>query len=402
MVRHGYSLRDHYDDTEDLEAIARACVAQLISTSNSPNFDSFSLVGKGQLLDGVIYEFEDNLDNPSQRQHILIWLATHPQTVNWEAIVDYYPPLLNLLSCRSKILFAYYQARQSYQEARQFYTKLEPIVQDFSHWKAKQNEWLKPQLENLAQQKGDRTRGNRIKQLLNDSQGELSDRVEAYLEEVTDKRLENKLKQLSQWRLQTLEEWLVQMPLIGVNYARCLRDIQIQLTTIEINVLNYQAALNSLQALNPSNDNLTFLENFLIEDCDRYQQQIRYDLDYLSSGKALLDPTIESIRGLVEIEAQKQQLVEDLAEKERDRSIEVWVTVVGSGLAVSGLTSQILPEPVQPVFEYYHLKNYQQHWYGSPASLLFLNVLVHSLIGILSAILVAVVAKGAIEKFIRF
>jgi small-conductance mechanosensitive channel len=78
------------------------------------------------------------------------------------------------------------------------------------------------------------------------------------------------------------------------------------------------------------------------------------------------------------------------------------VTVVGSGLAVSSLTSAIVAEPVQSIFAYYHLKNYQQTWYGNPASLLFLNVLFHSLVGILSAILVAVVAKEAIEKFIRF
>jgi hypothetical protein len=46
----------------------------------------------------------------------------------------------------------------------------------------------------------------RIKQILEDSQGNLIDRLEAYFQEFNDKRLEAKLKQLYQWRLQTLED----------------------------------------------------------------------------------------------------------------------------------------------------------------------------------------------------
>lgn|GEM_PF-5301532 len=45
-------------------------------------------------------------------------------------IEDY---LLNLLCCRSKILFAYHQARLCYWEARQLYSKIETQVQIFNH-----------------------------------------------------------------------------------------------------------------------------------------------------------------------------------------------------------------------------------------------------------------------------
>jgi hypothetical protein len=60
-----------------------------------------------------------------------------------------------------------------------------------------------------------------------------------------------------------------------------------------------------------------------------------------------------------------------------------------------------MPEPIQPLLNNYQVK-YEQTWYGNQASLLAMNVLFHSMIGILSAMLVAVVFRGAIDGFIRF
>ncbi len=59
-----------------------------------------------------------------------------------------------------------------------------------------------------------------------------------------------------------------------------------------------------------------------------------------------------------------------------------------------------MPQSAELLFDYYQIKNYQQHWYGTPFSLLLLNLLFHSALGILFAILVAIVARGAIAKFI--
>ncbi|MEM7590134.1 MAG: hypothetical protein AAF383_01190 [Cyanobacteria bacterium P01_A01_bin.83] len=159
--------------------------------------------------------------------------------------------------------------------------------------------------------------------------------------------------------------------------------------------------MHRLQQLGSPTDDLGFLANFLNNDSWQYQKQIEYDLKYLNSGKTLFDRTIESIRGLLSIDAQKQQIIEDLAEGERDRRIEFLLTVVGSGLAVSALTSAIMPELVQPLFKS-HNEQYQQTWYGNPANLLTINVFLHSVIGIVTAIFVAVVFRRAIESFWAF
>ena len=229
----------------------------------------------------------------------------------------------------------------------------------------------------------------------------ISNKTTAYLEQYNDRRLKARLQQLSQQQLQQLEQWLVQIPENSVNYTLCLRDIKTQLTTIEINRQNYQISLEILKNL-PDGDDLVFWSKFLTVDSHRFQQQVSYDLEYLLPGKELFEPTIDSIRGLVEISAQKQQIAAEKKEKERERSIGVWVTVVGSGLAVSGMSSSIRPQSAELLFDYYQLENYQQHWYGNPFSLLFLNLLFHSAIGILSAILVGIFARGALSQFISF
>ena len=330
------------DYKQNTETNARAILASLIANNERKDAKRFFLRGEGKLLGGKIYEFTESVNNPLENNHLLVWLANDVQTVDEEARGDYYQPLVDLLCSQKKIQFAYYQARQRYKKGEQYYQRIEPIVQQFSQWQT------------------------------------------------------NKTQQLQQ-----LEEWLVQIPENSVNYNLCLRDIKTQLTTIEINSQNYQTSLQRLQNLNPDGNDLVFWSNFLTVDSHRFQQQISYDIEYLLPGKELFEPTIDSIRALVEISAQKQQIAAEKKEKERERSIGVWVTVVGSGLAVSGISSSVMSQqPAELLFDYSQLKNYQQHWYGNPFSLLFLNLLFHSVIGILSAILVGIFARGVIAKFI--
>ena len=509
------------DSTQGTESIARAILAQLIPNRAPPsasprdriNADSFSLVGKGILLGGTIYEFTENLSNPVRNNHILVWLATSSsQTVSKEAKDNHYWSLVNLLCSQKKIQFAYYKARQQYYNERRVYGQIEPIVQEFSQWNSLKNQWLQTELKDLIKKTRNRKRKKALEGLLNESSSELSDletkglmqrvtaylqkfndrrlenilkklsqqqlaisqkqdelkvlieetfsnnqkkelkgssnesstqlndleanrsgervttnsqqhdnrrledtlkqlsqqqlqisqrqdelkvlideirslkqkkelkgssnesstqlndleanelmqRVTAYLQKFNDRRLEDILKHLSQRQLEILEKRLVQIPTISVNYDRCLRDIKTQLTTIQINRINYQTALKQLQNLQPHTDNLGFLGKFITEDCDLFERQIQYDLDYLASGKELLKPTIDSIRSLVDIQAQKRQLANDLAEKERDRSVEVWVTVVASGLAVSSLSSNAMPKPVELLLAHSEVKDYQK------------------------------------------
>ncbi len=388
------------DPSQNTETNANAIIAQLIAHNKRNDADRFFLRGKGVLLGGKIYEFTENLSNPLENNHLLVWLANDVQTVDEEAKGDYYQPLVDLLCSQKKIQFAYYQARQRYKKGEQYYRQVEPIVQKFSQWETEKDRQLQQELKELKT----KTRNRKLKRLLSelsdDSAMAISNKTIAELEQYNDRRLEAKLQQLSQQQLQQLEQWLVQIPENSVNYTLCLRDIKTQLTTIKINSQNYQTSLQRLQNLNTNGDDLVFWSKFLTADSYRFQQQVSYDIEYLLPGKELFEPTIDSIRGLVEILAQKQQIVAEKKEKERERSIEVWVTVVGSGLAVSSISSTVKPQSAELLFDYYQIENYQQHWYGNPLSLLLLNLLFHSVIGILSAILVGIFARGAIAKFI--
>ena len=451
--------------------IALTSIKSFIGSSDE-NYLIPELIGQGRFLGSNIYEFENDVFDPTQRIHFLVWFATSRETIAREKSGKYCIPLYQLLCSRHKIQFVYDRARREYQRARQLYGEIEPIINEFSWLKIEQNEWLKQELRKMKRNTRNRQLRqqielllarseqnewlkdelnkikistndcqlqqqidmllnrselntpeqnewlkdelNKIKTSTNDCQlqqqidillnrlgFELSDLVEEHIQQVSNKRLEAKLRQSQQRRLQKLENWLIQIPQKSVDYARCLRNIQTNLITININARNYERYEKHLQDLALPEDDLGFWTNFLADDCSQYREQIGYDLEYLTSGKALFERTIDSVRGLVAIDAQKQQLAEDIAEEERDRRIELWVTVVGSGLAVSALTSAIMPEPVQLLLEHYHIE-YKHTWYGNQGSLLAWNVIFHSTIGILAAILVAIVFRSVIESFSRF
>ena len=383
----------------DYAAIATASVKAIAKTDNDATVPN--LVGKGKLLGGEIYQFAGDRIDPTLRKHILVWLLSSSKTLELEAEGSYYNPLVNLLCSYHKIEFAYYQARQAYKQARRLYGEIEPIINNFSQLKTKQNQWLNNEITQLKDKTGDRRLKQIITTLLSSPEAELSDRIKEHLQKFHNKKLENKLIESQQQKLDRLEQWLIRVPQTSVDYARCLRDIESHLTTIEVNALNYERELHRLQQMGSPTDDLGFLANFLNNDCWQYQKQIEYDLKYLNSGKTLFDRTIESIRGLLTIDAQKQQIIEDLAEGERDRRIEFLLTVVGSGLAVSALTSAIMPELVQPFLKS-HNEQYQQTGHWNQASLLAANVFLHSAIGIVTAIFVAVVFRRAIESFWGF
>ena len=538
------------DSNQNTEEFAREIVAKLIANSDRSNVDNFSLVEKGILLRGTVYEFTEYLSDPRKNIQILVWLSSNQFTLEQEKKGYYYEPLIQLLCAQKKIQFAYYQAREKYKDQKKVYSQIEPIAQEFSHWNLKKGQWLQTELKDLIkkthnnkqkkalqellnkpstevndleangliqriiaylqqakdrrventlkelsqqqlqilqrqqklkiliekllsnqqkqelkkfpnksstdlnnleanhsgeciitypQQHDDRRLENKLKELSqqqleslekqenlkvlieeilsskqkkepkessNESSSELTEleaneliqRVTVYLEKHQDRRLEQILKQLSQRQLESLEKRLVQIPTISVNYDLGLRDIKLQITTIQSNRINYQNALKQLQNLQPHTDDLGFLNKFITEDCPHFEKQIQYDLKYLASGKELFQPTINSINNLVNIQVQKRQTAKDLAEKERDRSIQVWVAVVASGLAVSSLSSNAMPKPIELFIEKKAGSKPQQTWYNHPFSLLTANIFIHVAIGIVSAILVGIIAT----KLIRF
>ena len=260
--------------------LAVACVDALFQNSELKQPKPY-LIGEGKLLGSPIFEFDNSQEDPRLKCHILVWLDTDERTSEIEELGSYYRPLLNLLCCRSKILYVYYQAHRCNQEARKLYSQLEEKVAEFSHLK--------------------------------------SDRKE---------------------RLEQLEGWLTELPKIGLNYARYLRDIELHQIAIETNVVNYSYWLKKLSDCSVEEiDNLDFIHEFIDGSCKIFQQQIKLNMSYLTAGKELFQQMIETIRGIVEVDAQKQQVEYEQNERDSDRNLQITVAVVGVGIGVAGVVS---------------------------------------------------------------
>ncbi|NEO67728.1 MAG: hypothetical protein F6J98_48245, partial [Moorea sp. SIO4G2] len=101
-----------------------------------------------------------------------------------------------------------------------------------------------------------------------------------------------------------------------------------------------------------------FLEDFLNQRTKRFEKQIETDLNYLKPGQQLFDQMLGSIRGIVDIEQAEcdRALEKALRDKEeadqaREKQLERWIALVGTGLAVSGISSQTDAKPVESVID---------------------------------------------------
>ena len=268
------------DFAGNYQNLAVACVEALFLDSQIEQPKPY-LIGEGKLLGSPIFEFDNSQEDPKLKCHILVWLDTDEKTSEIEELGSYYRPLINLLCCRSKILYVYYKAHRCNEEARKLYSQLEEKVAEFSHLK--------------------------------------SDREQ---------------------RLEQLEGWLAELPQIGLTYARYLRDIELHQTTIETNIANYSYWLKKLGNCSAQHiDNLDFLQQFVDGSCQIFQKQIKVNMSYLTAGKELFQQMIETIRGIVEVDAQKLQVEYEQNERDSDRNLQITVAVVGVGIGVAGVVS---------------------------------------------------------------
>jgi len=255
--------------------LAKDCVDALFQDSELKQPKPY-LVGEGKLLGSPIFEFDNSQEDPRLKCHILVWLDTNEKTLKLEEDGHYYRPLINLLCCRSKIIYAYHQAYRCNEEARKLYRQLEEKVEEFSRLK--------------------------------------SDRDE---------------------RLEQLEGCLTELPQIGLNYARYLRDIEFQQITIETNAKNYSYWLRTLGDCSVQEmDNLDFIQKFVDPSGPKFQEQIKVNMSYLTAGRQLFQQMIETIRGIVEVDAQKQQVDYEKKENDRDRNLQNTIQAVGTGIGV--------------------------------------------------------------------
>lgn len=269
------------------QELAVACVEALFQ--NVQSLPKPYLIEEGKLLGSPIFEFDNAQENPRLSCHILLWLNTDENTSELEDKGDCYRPLLNLLCCRTKIIYTYYQAQRCNEEARKLYSKLEQKVEEFSNLKSEPKE-----------------------------------------------------------RLKQLEDWLIKLPQIGFEYARYLRDIELHLTTIETNADNYgywhkQLVSCSLEAT----DNLDFIQDFLTGSCQMFQKQIKVNMSYLTAGRQLFQQMIETIRIIVELDGQKQQAEFEIAERQSDAELQNTIQSVGAGIGagigVAGIIASSYP-----------------------------------------------------------
>ena len=288
LVLYGSPVGNPQEDRK----LADACVdAFLQETDQQRPF----LLASGQLFGSPIFEYDNGKEKPSEQCHILVWLNRHPETLNLAQKT--YRSFLTLLCCRSKILFAYHEARYCYRQTRGLYGSLEQEVQLF-------------------------------KELPTDP-GE---------------------------RLEQLKQKLTQIPPQMFEYARYLRDMEDHKTAIATNAKNYEYWLGKIRESSLQGDDLEFLANFLNQRSQQFQNQIQVDLSYLTPGQQLFEQMLGTIRGIVEIEQaesdraleKKLKKKEEAADK-REKSLQLWIALVGTGLAVSGISAQTDAKPVETI-----------------------------------------------------
>ncbi|ODG99710.1 hypothetical protein A4S05_36940 [Nostoc sp. KVJ20] len=170
------------------QEFADACVKALLSEETLRKLNIYRQ-HQGKLLGSSIFEYNNDADSPEAHCHLLIWLNNHDLTTELENNGKYYYPLIDLLLCRSKILYARSEAIWCHEQARSAYADLEKYKQDF-------------------------------KELKNQS-------------------IDIKFYEFNQW--------LQEIPEISFNYIDYLRDSELHRTTIQTNNKNYRLYLDKLK-----------------------------------------------------------------------------------------------------------------------------------------------------------
>jgi hypothetical protein len=147
---------------------------------------------------------------------------------------------------------------------------------------------------------------------------------------------------LSENDLAEFRKLLKLLPKIALEYNYLLRLLQNCRNTIAINTHNYSEKIQQIKSILPQED-VAFLEVFKNRNSVHFQKQIEIDLGYFMHGSDLVDKAIAAIRGIVEIEqAERDRQLQETIHK-GDREMELLIAAVGVGLAVSQVTSQLIP-----------------------------------------------------------
>lgn len=108
-------------------------------------------------------------------------------------------------------------------------------------------------------------------------------------------------------------------------FAIDLNYLELQFSTIKVNLEKYQTKLTEIQAKAKSTDDLKFLQDFWDNAEQHYPKQIQKDIDNFRPCLEILQSLTDTIRGTVEIR-----------KAESDRTFQTIVGIVGVGLSTGG------------------------------------------------------------------
>lgn len=330
---------------EDFEASSKNCIDSILPEEDR---HFYNLSSQGKFLGSSIFEYQ-SIDNISAGfNSIFIWFNSTAQTEALEEEGEYYQPLINYLCCRSKIDYVYSQSRQCDRDARSRYRK------------------FAAELQGLRQLPRDR-----------------------------------------QQRLQQLKTLLSNLPQTALEYTDFLQDLELHRVAIKTNDTNLNYAIEYLQNVSLPEDDIDFWKT--TNSAPQFIAQIQTDLAYLEPNRGLFQQAIDTIRGTVEIDRTELDRVSVEAGEKRQQRLELFITVVSTGFAVSGISSQVAHEPTLEILGQLIpdrvCSNFQPESSNYLCSI-FMPISAHLLLGILVAIpfgvLVWMLQTNPFGKLIRW
>ncbi len=259
-------------ENQDSEETAKECYNQLIF----PHKGNWTEHLKGKFLGGTVFEV---WQIPSQGKlksdgdHVLICLFPHDLKIDAirESVAKLYPQLIRLFAYRHKILWAYTQSRS-----------------------------LKENLKQAAK-------------LVQATVGNL-----------------NMLSRSPRNQIDGLQKVLTETPEILLKYTNNLSYLDDQRRTIKINVSNYNKRWQKLKEID-SNSDWQFFQVFGDFAQEKFLEQIEADQANLSPKLTLMENTIKTIQGIIDIEQTKS-----------DRTLNNTIAVAGIALATSQIAVAVI------------------------------------------------------------
>jgi hypothetical protein len=292
--------------------------------------------GEATLLDRPIWEFSDGL----RTWHL--WLDDPHKPIGQEFDQQH---LLNLLCCRAKMEFAARASRRAFHAGLNHYQFIEARAAQIALLERERQQPLSQTSSPLGP-----------------------------LEPAKPPEHSEQLKRIS-----FLEDHLTVLPQLGLQLARCERDITTHRLTFTTNAFNADQAA---KALLQKGD--TFQKSFLQQEGPTWRSQMDHDLQVLSSGQQYAEQLINSLRAIVALDSQKLQIKLEGEEKLRDRILQQTIFFVGAALSISGLAAATRPRPTAKLLSTF----FPHHKPNMPAEWLWLgDITIHFFIGLSAALL---------------